>query len=127
MTGKESPVIPNNDDEVEKPDVKPPEVKISPPVTISNVPATVSSIDQMGVSSVDLDISKAVEKGISNGKKEDPPIPQDDKEISNGEVGKDVTKCNECESEKDALKGESPVVHGEIEVPGEILKGMYSI
>ena len=58
----------------EKSDIQPPEVKIAPPEIIcNNVPATVSSVDQIGISSIDLDISKAVEKGISGAKKEGPP------------------------------------------------------
>ena len=83
-------------------DKQQPEVKTSGTIS-SNVPATVSSVDQIGVSSVDLNIAEAVEKGISDVKKEDPSIPSDVSKVPKDEVGKDVqtiSKCSECENEK---------------------------
>ena len=112
----------------EKSDIQPPEVKIAPPEIIcNNVPATVSSVDQIGISSIDLDISKAVEKGISGAKKEGPP--QDVDKVIKDEVckdGKTESKCSECENEKVAAKEEVHDV-GQKEVISEVQKGMYNI
>ena len=106
ITDKSSPAMPSDEElKSETPDIKPPVVKISPPATLGgNIPATVSSVDQIGISSVDLDISKAVEKGISDAKKEDPSTPQDVAEVPKDEVSKEnktESKCKTFEENKD--------------------------
>ena len=87
----------------EKPEIQPPEVKIVSPEA-SDAPVTVSSVDQISVSAVDLDISKAVEKGISDAKKEDKSVSQDTTEPSKDELIKEENKCSECENEKVSKK-----------------------
>ena len=103
ITDRSIPTKPSDEDlKSEKFDKQQPEVKTSGTIS-SNVPATVSSVDQIGVSSVDLNIAEAVEKGISDVKKEDPSIPPDVSKVPKDEVGKDVqtiSKCSECENEK---------------------------
>jgi hypothetical protein len=130
ITDKSSPAMPSEEElKSETPDIEPPVVKISPPATLGdNVPATVSSVDQIGISSVDLDISKAVEKGISDAKKEDPSMPQDVPEVPKDEVSKEnktESKCSECENERVVVKEEVDVGDGK-EGISKVQKGVYT-
>ncbi len=130
ITDKSSPAMPSDEElKSETPDIEPPMVKISPAATLGdNVPATLSSVDQIGISSVDLDISKAVEKGISDAKKEDPSMPQDVPDVPKDEVSKEnktESKCSECENEKVVVKEEVDV-GDEKEGISKVQKGVYT-
>ena len=100
----------------------PPEVKISPPDILgSNVPATVSSVDQVGISSLDLDISKTVEKELSDAKKEGSPVPAKVPRDAVLEDSKTESKCSECENENASVKKESHGI-GKKEAISEVQK-----
>lgn len=108
------------------------DVKVEfPAAARDNIPATISSVDQIGISAVDLDISKAVEKGIADSKKAGPLSPV--KEVGNG--GSDVSKNTDTESmccesmgekekEADAAKEEATDVVAK-KVSGDVQKGNY--
>ena len=55
---------------IEQNESTPANVVLTKPRNQDNIAASLSSVDQMAVSSVDLDISKAVEKGVSESKKD---------------------------------------------------------
>ena len=108
-----------------KSELQPPaEVKISLPEPLgSNIPATVSSVDQVGISSVDLDISKAVEKGLSEGKKEGSPKPDNVAKDAVHKDGKTESKCSECEKENVPVKEEAHDVGQKEVIISEVQKG----
>ena len=127
VTDKSIPIIKPSDKDLklENSDEQQPEIKI-PRTISSNVPATVSSVDQIGISSVDLNIAEAVEKGISDVKKEDFSTSPDVPKVP--EISKDIqteSKCSECENEK-AFGNEKTKDVSQKEVVSEVQKGMYT-
>ena len=124
ITDKSIPIIKPSDKDLksEKSDEQQPEIKIARTIS-SNVPATVSSVDQIGISSVDLNIAEAVEKGISDIKKEDPSTSPDVPEVNKNIQTE--SKCCECENEK-AFGNEKTKDVSPKEVVSEVQKGMYT-
>ena len=128
VTDQSSPAKPNVEDL--KSELQPPtEVKISTSDILgSNVPATVSSVDQVGISSLDLDISKTVEKELSDARKEGSPVPANIAKVPKDAVAKDSkteSKCSECENENVSVKEDTHDI-GKQEVISEVQGGLYS-